>query len=634
MKLEKSNEELLTGIAKLERQNPFPDEIFYRIFEIEDNVERQKYIEALRNEAKILKRSTEFNNLLKQFQLDYIQRMRQIGNKTAFTDQPLELICAEWSATDMGVKTIRYDKNMQAIPVIACSHPIMPIEILKNVDTSEERITLAYFKSASWQHITVDRSVCANTNKIVDVLSQYGIEVTSDNAKSLVRYISDCVGYNPVALEPKKSINRLGWVGAAFTPYEKDIRYEGGLDYEAIFKNVSEKGDFDAWKALCGDLRKNIPLRMMMAASFASVLLEPLKVLPFVLHLWGTTGTGKTVALMVAMSIWGNPRMGGLVKTMNMTKNAIMRNAAFLCSIPFAGDELQTIKDKWQGNFDQLIYQITEGVDRGRAKAYGGVEDTKTWKNSFIFTGEEPITKVNSGGGSKNRVIEIAIDGPLVADGHYVSSMVQENYGFAGRQFVEYIQETESCKIMDRYREIFEELCRLDTTDKQAMAMACMLLADEIAVKLFFTAEQPLQIVQVKQYLQSTRDVDIAERAYQQVLNWVAKYQVRFEDPKEENSLNKGEVWGKIDDGKLIVNRDVLLSFLDQNGFDYTAVSRKWAEKGYLVRNSQGKMVHQTKVYGIKSSYIKFNLPEDDDTTDKDGFVQVEKYEQETLPFD
>ncbi|RHV69909.1 DUF927 domain-containing protein [Clostridium sp. OM02-18AC] len=620
-------------MSKLEKMDPFPDEVFYRIFEIDDNVERQKYIEALRNAAKTIKRALEFNNLLKQFQLDYIQRMRQTGKKTAFTDQPLELNCAEWTANDMGVKTVRYDKNMQQVPVVACSHPIMPVEILKNVDTSEERITLAYFKSASWQRITVDRSVCANTNKIVDVLSQYGIEVTSDNAKSLVRYISDCVGYNPVALEPKKSINRLGWVGAAFTPYEKDIRYEGGMDYEAIFKNVSEKGDFESWKALCSDLRKNLPLRMMMAASFASVLLEPLKVLPFVLHLWGTTGTGKTVALMVAMSIWGNPRMGGLVKTMNMTKNAIMRNAAFLCSIPFSGDELQTIKDKWQGNFDQLIYQITEGVDRGRAKAYGGVEDTKTWKNSFIFTGEEPITKVNSGGGSKNRVIEIAIDGPLVADGHYVSSMVQENYGFAGRKFVEYIQETETSKLMDRYREIFDELCKLDTTDKQAMAMACILLADEIAVKLFFAGEQALQIGQVKQYLQSAHDIDIAERAYQQVMNWAAKYQIRFEDPKAENSLNKGEVWGKIDAGVLIINRDVLLNFLDQNGFDYTAVNRKWAEKGYLVRNSQGKFIHSTKVYGIKSSYIKFNLPEDDDATDKDGFMAVETYEQESLPF-
>ena len=502
------------------------------------------------------------------------------------------------------------------------------------MDTAQERISLAYFKSATWQKITVDRAVCANANKIVDALSQFGIEVTSDNAKSLVRYISDCVGLNPATLEPKKSINRLGWVGSSFTPYAQDIRYEGDMDYEVIFRNVTQKGDFGAWKTLCKELRKNIPLRMMMAASFASVLLEPLKVLPFVLHLWGTTGTGKTVALMVAMSIWGNPKMGGLVKTMNMTKNAIMRNAAFLCSIPFAGDELQTIKDKWQGNFDQLIYQITEGVDRGRARAYGGVEDTKTWKNSFIFTGEEPITKVNSGGGSKNRVIEIAIDGPLIEDGHYVSSVVQEHYGYAGRKFVEYIQEMDLNRIMDRYREIFEQLCKLDTTDKQAMAMSCMLLADEIAVKLFFPEEQALQIGQVKQYLQSNYDVDVAERAYQQVLNWAAKNPVRFEDPKADNSPNKGEVWGKIDEDKLIVNRDVLLAFLDQNGFDYTAVSKKWSEKGYLVRNSQGKFIHSTKVYGIKSSYIKFRLPQDDDATDKDGFMLVEGNDQEPLPFD
>ena len=632
--MEKSKDELLAGISELSGLDPFPDEIFYQIFEIEDNVERTQYVEALRKEAGKLKRKPEFNNLYRAFVLDYSQRQKQTGKVTRFTDQPIELNCGEWEATDMEVKTVRYDKNAMPVAYYACSHPILPVEILKNVDTAQERISLAYFKSATWQKITVDRAVCANANKIVDALSQFGSEVTSDNAKSLVRYISDCVGLNPATLEPKKSINRLGWVGNSFTPYAQDIRYEGDMDYEVIFRNVAQKGDFGVWKALCKDLRKNIPLRMMMAASFASVLLEPLRVLPFVLHLWGTTGTGKTVALMVAMSIWGNPKMGGLVKTMNMTKNAIMRNAAFLCSIPFAGDELQTIKDKWQGNFDQLIYQITEGVDRGRARAYGGVEDTKTWKNSFIFTGEEPITKVNSGGGSKNRVIEIAIDGPLIEDGHYVSSVVQEHYGYAGRKFVEYIQETDLNRITERYREIFEQLCKLDTTDKQAMAMSCMLLADEIAVKLFFPEEQALQIGQVKQYLQSNYDVDVAERAYQQVLNWAAKNPVRFEDPKADNSPNKGEVWGKIDEDKLIVNRDVLLAFLDQNGFDYTAVSKKWSEKGYLVRNSQGKFIHSTKVYGIKSSYIKFRLPQDDDATDKDGFMLVEGNDQELLPFD
>ena len=624
---------MLAGIARLKPTEPFPDEMFIRIFEIEDGVERTQYIEALRNTARQLKRVTEFNNIYKSFVLDYAQRQRQKGSKTAFTDQPLELVCGEWTANDLGVRTIRYDKNAMPMTLQACSHPILPVEILKNVDTATERITLAYFKSAAWQQITVDRNVCANTNKIVDALSQFGIEVTSDNAKNLVRYISDCVGLNPKTLEPKKSINRLGWVGSLFTPYTEDIRYEGDPDYEVIFRNIRQEGSFDAWKELCASLRENIPLRMMMAASFASVLLEPLRVLPFVLHVWGTTGTCKTVALMVAMSIWGNPKLGGLVKTMNMTRNAIMRNAAFLCSIPFAGDELQTIKDKWQGNFDQLIYQITEGVDRGRAKAYGGVDETRTWKNSFLFTGEEPITKANSGGGSKNRVIEIAIDGPLVDDGHYVSSVVQGNYGFAGRAFVEYLQETETAKLTERYRELFEEICVLDTTDKQAMAMSCLLLADELAVSLFWPSETPLAIEQVKQYLQSAKDVDVAGRAFQSVLNWAAKNPVRFEDPKAPDSPNKGEVWGKIDGDVLILNKDVLLDFLDRNGFDYTAVSKKWAERDLIRRNSQGKMVHQTKVYGIKSSYIKLVLPPDDDETDQDGFVMVDM-EQMELPFD
>lgn len=616
----------------LDRSQPFPDEVFYRIFEIEDGVERQKYVEALRTKARLLKRITEFNNLFKQFQMDYIQRMKQTGNRTAFTDQPLSLACGEWKADDTGVRTVRYDRQFQPVPVLACSHPVMPVEILKNVDTSEERITLAYCKSAVWQRITVDRAVCANANKIVDVLSQYGIEVTSDNAKNLVRYISDCVGYNPVALEPKKSINRLGWTGACFTPYEQGIRYEGDPEYMPVFRNICQHGDFAVWKSLCAGLRENRQVRLMMAASFASVLLEPLRVLPFVLHVWGESGTCKTVALMAAMSIWGNPKLGGLVKTMNMTKNAIMRHAAFLHSIPFAGDELQTVKDKWQGNFDQLIYQITEGVDRGRARLHGGVEDTKTWKNSFIFTGEEPITKANSGGGSKNRVIEIAIDGKLVDDGHYVSSMVQDHYGFAGREFVEYIQSADPDALTGRYRELFETLCRLDTTDKQAMAMACLLLADELAVKLFFPDEAPLQVAQVQDCLQKAQEVDAAGRAYQMAVNWAGKNTVRFDDPRDSDSANRGEVWGKLDGSILTVNRDVLVEFLERNGFDYTAVSRKWAKNGQLKKTPQGKFVHSDRVYGIRMNTVKLVLKDAEDEDLSDGFIPVG--EQMQLPFD
>ena len=79
-----------------------------------------------------------------------------------------------------------------------------------------------------------------------------------------------------------------------------------------------------------------------------------------------------------------------------------------------------------------------------------------------------------------------------------------------------------------------------------------------------------------------------------------------------------------------MVNKDVLCDFLEKSGYDYAAVSKKWAVKDRLIRNSQGKLVHQTKVYGIKASYIKLNM---EPVADNEGFMEVEN-DQTELPFD
>ena len=637
--MEKSKEELIDGMAELTPADPFPDEIFYRIFEIEDHVERTQFVEALRNRARILKRSREFSSVLQSFFKDYQQKMMERGNVTQFTEQPIELQCGPWKATDLGVTMQKFDSRGMPVQLTACMHPILPIEILKNVDTGEERVRLAYFKYGTWNQVTVNREVCADNTMIVKVLSKIGVEVTSENAKYLVRYISDCIGMNPAKLAPTRSINRLGWCGNEFMPYADDIVYDGDKEYDPIFQNIRESGSFEVWKEHCGILRQNKVVRLAFAASFGSALIEILRILPFVFHIWsGESGTCKTVAIMAAMSIWGNPKMGGLVKTMNTTKVGIMRTSAFLYSIPYAGDELQTMKDKWTTNFDQLIYQITEGIDRGRGRASGGVEETKTWHNSYLFTGEEPVTKSNSRAGSKNRVIEIEVEEKLLEDGNYTVSVLTENYGHAGKLLVKYLQNTESKKLQEEYKKYFDAMCKLDTTEKQAMAMACMLVADRILTDVIFKDETALNVKDVEKYLRSAKEVDVAERSYQMVLNWIAKNPVRFQNPSEEDSANKGEVWGRIDSDEdhpdrppvAVINKDVLCDFLDKSGYDYAAVSKKWASKDRLIRNSQGKLVHQTKVYGVKASYIKLNM---EPTADRDGFTGADD-EQIELPFD
>ena len=190
----------------------------------------------------------------------------------------------------------------------------------------------------------------------------------------------------------------------------------------------------------------------------------------------------------------------------------------------------------------------------------------------------------------------------------------------------------------EEYKHYFDAMCKLDTTEKQAMAMSCILMADRILTELIFTDETPLTIADVKEYLRSANEVDAAERSYQMVLNWIAKNPVRFQNPTETDAVNKGEVWGRIDtnDEKpeippvAVVNKDVLCEFLEKSGFDYAAISKKWAEKNRLVKNTQGKFVHQTKVHGIKASYLKISMEPD---ADEDGFTSVEE-EQIKLPFD
>lgn len=619
--------------------DPFPDEVFYKIFEIEDIVERTRYIEGMKTRARQLKRISEFNSTLKAFFQDYAQKMKETGNKTAFTGQPVELECGQWRANDLGVTMQRFDNKGMPVIINACTHPILPVEILKNVDTGDERIRLAYFKYGTWNQVTVGRDVCADNNSIVKVLSKIGIEVTTENAKSLVKYISDCVGYNPAKLSPKRSINRLGWAGNEFMPYAQDIVYDGDERFNAVFKNIRQEGSFDAWKDHCSVLRKNKIVRMAFAASAASPLLSLVNALPFVFHIWsGDSGTCKTVAVMAAISIWGDPKMGGLLKTMDNTQYFYMESAAFLRSIPFAGDELQTVKDRWTTNYDKLIYRLTEGIMRGQGKASGGVKETMTWCNSFLFTGEEPITKQNSRAGSKNRVIEIEIESKLLEDGNYSVSVLEENHGFAGKMLVDYLRGTETRKLKEEYKRLFDSMCKLDTTEKQAMAMSCILVADRILTELIFTDEIPLTIADVKEYLRSANEVDVAERSYQAVLNWIAKNPVRFQNPNGTDSLNKGEVWGRIDEDEehpekppvAVINKDVLCEFLEKTGFDYAAISKKWAEKNRLVKNTQGKFVHQTKVHGIKASYLKINMEPD---ADEDGFTAVDN-DQIRLPFD
>ena len=592
-------------IAAINRDDDFSDDLFFAILETTDVLERAQFIEAVRRKCSEVGRLREFNNLLKAWILKSTQLTKQGGsNKTAFTDAKMQLNCGKWVANDLGV--VLNDVTAQGVPItsVACPHPILPVERYINIDTDTEKVKLAFFKDGRWREVTVDNGTVLNKNSITQ-LADRGILVTSESAKDLVKYMSDVISLNAQEIPLYRSIGRLGWIEGDFIPYNDSVKYDGDADFKSIYENVRVCGDFMTWLEHIKELRKDINIRLALAASFASPLIEVVGALPFILHLWGTTGFGKTVSLMVASSVWGNPEMGCLTRTMNMTANAMARTACFLYNIPFCADELQQIKTNW-GTYDSLVMYLTEGIDRGRAKAKGGVEQTKTWRNSFIFTGEEPITKGVSGGGVKNRVIEIECENKIIQDGNYTANLVKANYGHAGMLFIAYLShliDTDKQSIIEEYKTLFKGILEAtDTTDKQALSMALMLLADKIACECIFK-DDPLTIAQVKQYLVPESAVRIEDRAYDELIALISRNVNKFNEFSADS-------WGRISDDVATINKQVLEQELSRMGFDFGSVKKGWDKKGYIIKNTAGRYVHQTRVNGIKGNYIKIQLPD------------------------
>lgn len=483
----------------------------------------------------------------------------------------------------------------------ASSIPVLPIALLENVDSKIEKIELAFRKRGVWRSVIVPRSVAANKTAIIK-LSDSGIEVNSANAQNLVNYIAETVANNLDNLPhiPAKSV--MGWHEGEFLPYADEIAFDGDENFGYLYRAVSQKGSYIEWLKRVRDLRKNLGMRLCMAASFSSPLIELIGENPFVFHLWGGTGAGKTVALMVAMSIWGDPAAGKLVRTMNMTANSMLSTAAFLRSLPFAGDELQTIKNRW-GNYDSLIMCITEGIERGRM-SFDRVNETKSWKCSFLFSGEEPCIKLESGGGAKNRVIEVECTDRLVTNGNETANFVRENYGFCGKEFIAGLSKFD---VKEMYKANFRAILdSCDTTDKQAGAMAIMLTADAIASKLFWLDEQPLTIQDIAPYLSSANEVDVSERAYQYICGVIAENANSFDSASRT-------VWGKIEDGYAYINRIVLNRIMTEANFDLEAIKNKWMENGYLIRNNSRSIAFLKTIGGTTARYIKIKLASDYD---------------------
>jgi len=530
-----------------------------------------------------------------------------VNNATDFSGQPLELDAGDWQCDDYGVsiKTGFGDEQ-------ACCHPIMPIERLANIDTGEEKIVLAYSKGKKWRTVVVSKDIIANANKITQLAAR-GIAVTSENARLLVRYLSEIENLNYDRIPEHSSVTRLGYInGDGFAPYVDGLVFDGDLAFKNIYRSVTAAGDFDSWLNIAQECRQNsIAAKIILAASFASVLVQPLNALPFFVHLWGVdSGTGKTVGLMLAASVWGNPERGQYVQTFNATEVGHERLAAFLNSLPICIDELQLAKDK-RGNTRFNVYALAQGVGRTRGNKSGGLDITPTWGNCILTTGESPLATYSDGARALNRVLEVECkaDFKVIEDGPKVASTLKKNYGFAGKMFVAALADNPRIDLLQaKYNKLFAELQNKNATEKQAMAAALIILADELATAMFFN-DNPLTIDELSTFLKTNETVSLGRRGYELICDWISQNVNRFNASEDNN----GELFGIIEQDAAgidwaYINAKKFREAVENEGISSQSLL-SWLKEKRLIKTYDGRHTVLRRIKNVVTRCISLQIP-------------------------
>jgi hypothetical protein len=638
----------LQEIASLTADTILGDDVLCEVMEQQDEIFKARLLLTLEERADKLGVKTKFTKLVAAYKKEKQkfdkgqQSPGSLERTTEFDSDYGEMRCGNWIANDNGIRTF----GPFGGEILACYHPIIPVQRLINAETHREKIKLAYKKGNHWKDIIIDKGMIASANRIVG-LADFGISVTSENARNLVRYLSDIENYNMERIEVQVSTGKLGWIEKEFMPYGKGIIFDNETRFKDTYESIHEQGSFDTWMDAAKKIRKSdrFEPKIYIAGALASVLVEPLNALPFVLNLWGDAGKGKTVAIMLAASIWANPWGNDYITDPKSTLTALELRLDFLNNLPMLIDDMAQLKDKYSGDFSELVYMLCSGKGKDRANVTLGLNKPTTWRNVILTNGEHSLVTETMQGGAINRIIDARMEeGYIFENGNQVVEIIKNNYGFAGRMFIDVIEEIGIDQIKAIQQDFLKRIADrakvldIEKEEKQSLPMSILLTADKIATDYIFEDGVYLDFNACVDLLKNKGDVSENERAYEFILSEVAINMNKFK-PDTFTGDYKGEVWGAIEGGYLIIINNAFNKICERGNFSNKSFLA-WAGKQGLLDTQSGKNTKTKRLNGTVSRCIYLKLPSDGESNLNkqieipEEFMTVPEDLQGELPFD
>lgn len=229
-------------------------------------------------------------------------------------------------------------------------------------------------------------------------LARFGVQISpSRSARDL---LASYIQVWPVDARAR-CVDRLGWHGGVYVTPSESI----GQDQEiVVFQNAhaiepafSSSGSVDDWRDTIGRLAAgNSRLVFALSVAFAGALADVAGEDSGGFHLRGKSSSGKSTALKVAASAWGNPAT--YPRLWRATANGIEGLAALHNDGLLILDELSQMDPKEAG---EAAYLLANGQGKARASRTGTARQSARWRLLFLSAGEESLASLMARAGKK-----------------------------------------------------------------------------------------------------------------------------------------------------------------------------------------------------------------------------------------
>lgn len=558
------------------------------------------------------------------------------------------------------VETEDEQKNIIKKQVLVLPYDMFAVDLL-NVG-GEHTVHMVAMRPEGKTDITIPQKTVVAPADAVKALAAQNIIASygAGNDRNLFDYVRACVGdvsSNRHAITVPSS---YGWQpdksfvagGKIFMP-DGTVRQIPMPGLENLTRSCVSVGTLEGWQKFIDLLvHKELWDVLVVGAGvgFGAPLMEFSGLDGFTVHAGSSeSGTGKTLALNLAASIWGHPRDYRVNKSTSAV--AMQQRAGLLRSLPLISDEITSKNRRDFEWFPEFVFDMAEGRAKERMESGANKErlNMSVWATIAIVSSNTHVmdymtgARVHSSNGEIMRMLEWTTSDKLswtVEEVDVIKSL-RENHATAGDIYAHWLARNRTTA-MAVYQQVYVKIrndFRMSNEERYWHAgVTCKIAGCILAGPNYANvANIPIQpiIDRVKILIEKARLLVRANvRTAEDVLNsYIREFYGKFINIRAidgkvieasygdkgvvDESLTRSEIWGRVERNitpgfvNFYIEESLLKKYCSSMSFGYTDL-RVQLEKLYRVDYVKKDMLSKTKGPQMRVNAIKISRPETD----------------------